>query len=100
MVDFFRGCSQIWLFDNWYIKGSVGFKGAGPKKLNYSRFDFYDRQVKIVRDLHCFIFEMTYRMLGVSEEVLFNLMLKLDYLKKEKIAADAREYEFYPWRGE
>ncbi|MFH1283118.1 MAG: hypothetical protein ABII27_05585 [bacterium] len=94
----FRSSLRCRLFERWYINGTIGFKATGPNRLNYERFNFYEREVKVVRDLHCFIFSVLYRRRGESEDLLFNLELKTDYLRRQNIASNVRDYEFYPWR--
>jgi len=86
------------LFERWYLRGRVGYRATGSGRMNYDRFDFYDRELEVVRDMHCFILSMTYRQRGAAEEVMFDLKLKMDYYKKQRIQAAFKEQEFYPWR--
>lgn len=76
----------------------VRYIAKGPGKMNYETVQFTEHTINVVRDMHCFEFRVSYTKRGESEEILFNLQLKVDMQRKNKLFDRFHESEFYPWR--
>jgi hypothetical protein len=81
--------TQKWKID--YIARTVFNSASGWSSVQ-------DQEVRLIRDLHCWIFKLAYRNRGGTYDIRVQLDLKTAEMNRSTIYSPEAEKEFYPWR--
>jgi hypothetical protein len=89
---------KFFLTPKWYIDAFLSFRVTGPKKLDFRKAFPIEKTIRVVRDLHCWVFRMEFSRRPGFTEAAFNIDLKANFTADKNLFNDSSQSAFYPYR--
>lgn len=88
---------KFYLTSKWYIDAFLSYQAVGPKRLNFRKIRPIEKSISVTRDLHCWVFRMTFSERTGRREARFHIDLKTNFRRQTELFQRNNVLPFYPF---
>lgn len=89
---------RFFLTRKWFFDLFLSYRAVGKSKINYSKVTSTEKNISIVRDLHCWLLRMTFSERGLEKEAYFRVDLRTNYKSEDDVFKTVESAKFMPFR--